>query len=302
MTWPRRRPRWREQMRARHPGMPPRVVMRMGCNFMLMIGLAAIGAGALVSMVLRQPHRPLAITAMAVMALLMLLGGFVRSMRAGTRFFGEQIRLRRQLLADVAHELRTPLSILQGRIEGLLDGVYERDDARLNELLDETRHLGRIVEDVRTLANADAGALDLRKERIDLGELIRDTAASFDFPITVDVVEPLPPIDADPVRIREVLLNLLSNAVRHTPPGGTIRIHAEARNRRITMRVTDTGSGISPDELPHIFERFQKGRDSRGSGLGLAISRKLVLAHDGEISAESRVGEGTTVTVVLRSG
>src|SRR4029079_8604590 len=120
----------------------------------------------------------------------------------------EQERVRRQLVADVAHELRTPLAILQGRIEGLADGVYARDDAHIAELLDETKHLARLVDDLRTVANAEAGALDLRKERTDVSALMRDLAASIDRPLELDIASDLPQLDVDPVRIREVLLNI----------------------------------------------------------------------------------------------
>jgi signal transduction histidine kinase len=271
----------------------------MGCAFAAMILLAAIGASTLVSLFSRAPQRAVSILAVAVIVAVVLITGSFIVMRRVTGVFREQDRLRRQMMADVAHELRTPLSILQGRIEGLIDGIYARDDARLGELLDETQHLSRLVEDLRTLANAEAGALDLRKELVDVAELIRDVAASFETPIDVDAPDELPLLELDPVRIREVLLNLLSNALRHTPAGGTVSIRAEAQPKSVVIRVIDTGSGIPPEELPRIFDRFQKGRDSHGSGLGLAIARDLVRAHGGEIHVESEVGRGTVVTLRL---
>jgi len=247
---------------------------------------------ALISMLFRT--RTLSVVVVAVLALAI---GFVFAFRRASAYFGAQDRLRRQLMADVAHELRTPLSILQGRIEGLIDGVYPRDDARMAGLLEETQHLSRLVEDLRTLANAEAGALDLRKEPVDPSDLIREVAGAFDRKIEVDAPEEMPLIDIDPVRIREVLLNLLSNAVRHTD--GAITIRAEIEPRRLIIRVIDTGGGIPPDELPRIFDRFHKGRDSRGSGLGLAIAQTLVKAHGGTIDVASALGKGTTVTVLL---
>ncbi len=271
----------------------------MGCAFAALIIVATIGASALVSMYFRAPQRTGVTVAIAIAVAAVLVAGFVLSIRRVASFFRAQDRLRRQLMADVAHELRTPLAILQGRIEGLIDGVYPRDDARLSGLLEETQHLSRLVEDLRTLANAEAGALDLRKELVDPADLIRDAAGSFDRRIDVDAPDELPLIDVDPVRVREILLNLLSNAVRHTPTAGTISIHAEMQPKRLIIHVTDTGSGIAPEELPRIFERFHKGRDSHGSGLGLAIARTLVLAHGGEIHVASTVGEGTTVTISL---
>jgi signal transduction histidine kinase len=249
---------------------------------------------ALLSMLFRT--RTLAIVAVAVLALAI---GFILAFRRASSFFGAQDRLRRQLMADVAHELRTPLSILQGRVEGLIDGIYPRDDAHMGGLLEETQHLSRLVEDLRTLANAEAGALDLRKELVDPADLIRDAASAFDRKIEVDAPEDMPLIEVDPVRIREVLLNLLSNAIRHTPPASPISIEARLEPRRLIIRVIDSGAGIPPEELPRIFDRFHKGRDSRGSGLGLAIARTLVTAHGGTIDVVSTVGKGTTVMVSL---
>jgi signal transduction histidine kinase len=272
-------------------------VRRMGCAFGALIILATIGASALVSMFFRAPQSTVGIAATAIAVFVALVAGFVLSIRRVSSAFSTQNRLRRQLMADVAHELRTPLSILQGRIEGLIDGVYPRDDARLTGLLEETQHLSRLVEDLRTLANAEAGALDLRKEPVDPADLIRDAASAFDRRIDVDAPDELPLIDVDPVRVREILLNLLSNAIRHTPAAGTITIHAAMEPKRLVIRVTDTGSGIAPEDLPRIFERFHKGRDSHGSGLGLAIARTLVLAHGGDIDVASTVGKGTTVTL-----
>jgi two-component system sensor histidine kinase BaeS len=272
----------------------------MGCAFAALIVLAAIGASTLVSLLGRSPQqRMLPLSVVAIALILVLAMAFRRALRPVAGAFAEQDRLRRQLMADVAHELRTPLSILQGRIEGLLDGVYPRDEAHLTELLDETRHLSRLVEDLGTLAHAEAGALELRKEPVDLGDLLRDVAATLPRPIAVEVPADLPALEADPVRIRQVLLNLLANAMHHTPPEGAISVKVEAQPQRILIRVRDSGSGIAPEDLPRLFERFQKGSDSRGSGLGLPIARKLVLAHGGDIGVESVVGEGTEVTVSL---
>jgi signal transduction histidine kinase len=296
------RARWRAH-RAARGSPPPRFIRQVGCTFAALIVLAAFGATTLVSLLFRSPERAVPIAVIGVAVLVLLTAGFARSIGGMARAFRDQVRLRRQLLADIAHELRTPLAILQGRIEGLLDGVYERDDARLTELLDETRHLARLVEDVGTLANAEAGALDLQKEPVDLEELARDAAASVPLTggptIAVEAAQPIPLVQADPTRIREVLLNLLTNAVRHTPPEGLVTVSVAAQGKSVVIRVTDTGSGIPADELPRIFERFHKGRDSRGTGLGLAISRDLVRAHGGEIHVESEPGKGTTVEVRL---
>ena len=296
--------RWRDRPGsaaggAGHRRGPPPFVRRMGCAFAALIVLAAVGASTLVSLLWRSPQRVLPLSAVALALIMALVLVFRRAIGRVAGAFAEQDRLRRQLMADVAHELRTPLAILQGRIEGLLDGVYPRDETHLEELLDETRHLSRLVEDLGTLAHAEAGALELRKEPVDLGDLIRDVAASLPRPVAVEVPAELPAIEVDPLRIRQVLLNLLANALRHTPAEGVISVEVQAQPQRMLIRVRDSGSGIAPEDLPRLFERFQKGSDSRGSGLGLPIARKLVLAHDGEIGVESVVGEGTEVTVSL---
>lgn len=289
--------RWGPPFEHRRRHGPPRFVRRMGCAFAGLIVVSAITASAVVSLLSRAPQRWMIVVPVALMVTWVMSATFTRTLRGAATIFREQDFLRRQLMADVAHELRTPLAILQGRVEGMLDGVYPRDDARIAELLAETQHLSRLVEDVRTLANAEAGALDLRKERVDLAELIRDAASSFER-VTIDVPRELPAIDADPTRIREVLLNLLANAEQHAQEGN-VTIRAAARAREIVIEVRDDGPGIPADELPHLFERFRKGRHSRGSGLGLSIARKLVLAHDGDIRVDSAEGAGTTVTVSL---
>jgi signal transduction histidine kinase len=286
--------RWRA-----HRGGTPRFVRAMGCIFGLFVLCAAFAGGTLATLLARAPGRTLPILAMAAFAAFLLVSGFIATLRRVAFKFRSQVLLRRQLLADVAHELRTPLAILQGRIEGQLDGVYPRSEEELQRLLDETRHLGRLVDDIGTLAHAEAGALELRKERVDLAELLADTAASFDRPIALVAPPDLPPIELDPLRIREVVLNLLTNAARHTPAQGTITIRVAAEARTVVLRVEDTGSGISPEELPNVFQRFHKGAGSKGSGLGLAIARDLVRAHGGNIQAESSVGRGTTVIVTL---
>jgi two-component system OmpR family sensor kinase/two-component system sensor histidine kinase BaeS len=213
---------------------------------------------------------------------------------------------RRQLMADVAHELRTPLSVMQGRLEGILDGVYPRDDERIKELLEDARVLGRLVEDLRALANAESGALVLAREPTDLALLASETVRSFRAQAESGQVRlsavggaGLPLLEIDPVRIREVLTNVIANALQHTPPGGQVTVAIEARTRDVQVVTTDTGSGIPAEELPKIFDRFSKGPASRGSGLGLAIARRLVAAHGGSMTATSEVGRGTTVTLLL---
>jgi len=228
-------------------------------------------------------------------------------------------RLRRDLMADVAHELRTPLTVIQGKLEGLLDGVYPPDEQQLSVLVEETHVLSRLIEDLRTVALSESGALKLQKESTDVGALARDVVQAFDGEATERGVrlrlaapEHLPPLAVDPVRIREVLGNLLANALRHTPSGGTVDVrvyegrpsgesesHSATTTGSIAVDVRDSGSGMTPEEIEKAFDRFHKGPGSRGSGLGLTIARGLVTAHGGEIRASSAPGAGTTMTFTL---
>jgi signal transduction histidine kinase len=216
---------------------------------------------------------------------------------------------RRELLADVTHELRTPLTVVQGNLEGMLDGVYPADEANLRSLLEETNILARLVEDLRTLALAESGTLKLKKEPTDLSMLIRDTLAGFQsqadsagVSLTVETADDLPWLDLDPGRICQVLSNLVANALRYTPFGSEIRVRYRQADKQAQLDVQDSGPGIPPDELPHVFERFYKSTDSGGMGLGLAIARHLVEAHGGTIIAESAPGQGTTMRITLPLG
>jgi len=215
-------------------------------------------------------------------------------------------RLRRNVMADVAHELRTPLSVLQGRLEGLIDGIYPRDDRQLAELLDETRVLSRLVEDLRTLALSDAGALTLQKEPTDVVGLVNDVVRSMQPEanrksvfLSANTPHGAATIDLDSVRIREVLTNLLSNALRHSTADHQVTVSVSDKDGRVTVAVRDTGEGMSPEEVSRIFDRFYKGEGSRGSGLGLSIAKSIVTAHSGNITASSELGKGTTVEFSL---
>jgi two-component system sensor histidine kinase BaeS len=215
---------------------------------------------------------------------------------------------RRRLLADVSHELRTPLAVIQGNIEAILDGVHEADDAHLGAILDETHVLARLVDDLRTVALSEGGNLPLHHEPTDLAILAAESVASFQAAaetagvrLDVHVDDDIPLLDIDPVRIREVLSNLVANALRHTPSGGSIGVNATSTvgGESVEIVVRDTGTGIDPALLPHVFDRFAKAADSRGSGLGLAIARGLVEAHGGSIEVESSVGTGTIFRIRL---
>lgn len=213
---------------------------------------------------------------------------------------------RRSLLADVTHELRTPLTVIAGNVEAILDGVHPADEAHLGAILEETRVLSRLVEDLRTLALSEAGSLSLHREPTDVDVLVTDVSTSSAAPaaaarvtVAAAVEEDVPLVDVDPVRIREVLTNLVANALRHTPPGGRIDLRARLDGEVVEITVHDTGSGIDPALLPHVFERFARGTGSPGSGLGLSIARGLVELHGGTIAAESTPGDGTTIRIRL---
>ncbi len=217
-------------------------------------------------------------------------------------------QLRRSLTADVAHELRTPIHIIQGNLEGILDGVYQATPEQIDLLLDETRKLARLVEDLRTLSLAEAGQLGLKLETVDLGELLSDVETSFSgqaetagIDLSVAPVAADLSIQADTGRLDQVLSNLVANALRHTLRGGKITLSACEEEGEAVIRVADTGSGIPPEDLPNIFDRFWRGDHlAHGStGLGLAIARQLVQSHGGAIAVESRVGEGSTFTIRL---
>ncbi len=263
-----------------------------------------------------------------------------------------QEQLRRNLMADIAHELRTPISVIQGQVEALQDGVFPLTPESLEPIHNNAVLLSRLVEDLRTLAHAEAGQLTLDRRPVHLAEVVADLfdglrsqAEAKGVVLEADVPPDLPPVDADPQRLRQVLLNLLSNALRHTPPGGRISIQLSVISNQssvtsdqlsvnseqsaeglitnhcslitdhcslitdhwLLITVRDTGPGIPPEDLPHIFDRFYRGDKSRsrrtgGMGLGLAIAKHLVEAHGGRIWAESTPGQGATFHVVLPAG
>jgi two-component system OmpR family sensor kinase/two-component system sensor histidine kinase BaeS len=218
---------------------------------------------------------------------------------------------RRQLTADVAHELRTPLSIVKGRLEGIQDGVYSADADQIEGLLDEVALLERLIEDLRLLALADAGQLALYPEPVAPALLVRDAQRSFAHAaeerrvaLHAEAPDGLPELHADPQRLGQVLGNLVANALRHTPAGGSVTVRAARAPAGVTFEVRDTGAGIAPEDLPRIFDRFYRADPSRtrasgGAGLGLAIARRIVEAHGGTIWAESEPGRGTAVRFTL---
>ncbi len=220
-------------------------------------------------------------------------------------------QLRRQMTADIAHDLRTPLTVISGYLEALRDGDLQPTPARFEAMHDEAQHLKRLVQDLRTLSLADAGELPLNLEPVLVPDLLARVAAAFRHQAQqqqVDIrLEPqagLPRLQADSERLVQVLGNLVSNALRYTPQGGEIILSVQTRAEGLLLTVRDTGSGIASDELPHIFNRFYRADKSRRqeegeSGLGLAIARAIVHAHHGTIRAESEMGQGTAIHIQL---
>lgn len=214
--------------------------------------------------------------------------------------------LRRALVADVAHELRTPATILQAACEELVDGLAEPTPARLSSLHDEALRLGRVIEDLETVASAQAAGLHLERQPVDLAGIAETAAAMLqpqfdDAGIDLSTTTTPAVVDGDPDRLHQIAVNLLSNAVKFTPAGGAVTLTVAPVDHLARLEVADTGPGIPPDELPHVFERFWRGAASgtRGSGIGLAIVAELASAHGGRANVDSTPGHGATFTVLL---
>jgi signal transduction histidine kinase len=220
-------------------------------------------------------------------------------------------RLRRNMVADVAHELRTPLSNLKGYLEAISDGVVKPDEDTIHLLNEEASSLSRLVNDLQELSLADAGEIKLIMQPEDVSLLVNEAvtvmqtkAIAKGLAISNDLPATLPVVDIDLHRIKQVLLNLLENAVAHTDPGGRITVTTRQRGNQIHISVADTGEGIPAEELPLIFERFYRVDKSRtratgGSGLGLTIAKRLVEAHGGTIEVKSQPGQGSTFTFTI---
>ena len=197
-------------------------------------------------------------------------------------------RRRRELLADIAHELRTPLQVMRGSLEGMIDGVHPVDAERLGMLVAQTETMARLLDDLRTLAMAEAGVLELHVEPIDPRAVVEDTIETFAVAAR----------DAG-VGLRPSLGNLVTNALRHTPRDGAVAVSARPVEGHVRFEVRDTGPGIPPDERATIFDRFVTTADAGGTGLGLAIAKRLVQAHGGTIHALDSQGAGTTMRIDL---
>lgn len=226
----------------------------------------------------------------------------------------EDRQLRRTMIADIAHELRTPLSVIQANLEAMLDGVLPTSSEEIASLRDEAALLKRLIDDLRLLSLAEAGQLKLERTPINLDALIESVvdhahpqAEANHIKLNVEIATSLPVVNADADRIRQVMGNLLSNALRHTPSGGRVTLRATLQSTSqpvIKVEVIDTGSGIAPEDLPHVFDRFyradkSRSRSSGGSGIGLAIVKQLVEAHGGAVGVESQIGKGSTFFFTL---
>lgn len=220
--------------------------------------------------------------------------------------------LRQNMLADIAHELRTPLTVLQGNLRAMLDGVYPLEAGEIARLYDQTRHLHRLVEDLHMLAQAEANQLPLQRLRFDLTEMAAETTAFFvtaaeDAGVQLSTISTESPayIEGDRWRLNQVLQNLLTNAIRHTPAEGTVEVEVHEEAGEVVLSVADSGDGIDPAQIDRVFERFYRvdkarSRDAGGTGLGLAIARALVEAHGGRIEVQSAgLGKGSLFRVCL---
>lgn len=220
-------------------------------------------------------------------------------------------RLRQQLVADVAHELRTPLATIQGYLEAMREGVIKPTPDKLGLVHEETALLARLIDDLRDLSQAEAGQLNIRKKPTDLSRLIKGAISIFQslleekkIGLISQVSTKLPRVNVDKDRISQILRNLISNAINHTPAGGKITISAVQRPEEIEIRVSDTGQGIKAEDIPYVFERFYRGEKSRarasgGAGIGLTIAKRLIETHGGKIWVESAPGQGTEVYFTL---
>ncbi len=291
----------------------------------LLIGLAialavALAVGIVMAAGITRPLRRLTAAARGVAAgdlrarsglagrdELATVGAAFDDMAAGLQ---AQEAARHNLFADIAHELRTPVTVIEGNLQAMLDGVYDRSDETLQSTLDRAQGLHRLVEDIRDLSLADVGKLHLSIERVSLERVLSDAASAMRSQgqakgVALELAPASEAAMADEARLRQVLASLLDNAVRHTPAGGSITLRSgTAGAANCWIEVTDTGEGISAADLPHIFDRFYRGTDAsgrktRGSGLGLAIARALITAMGGQLTAASTPSEGSTFRIEL---
>jgi signal transduction histidine kinase len=238
------------------------------------------------------------------------MGELARAFNKMSAELARSVHTRRQMTADIAHELRTPLSLILGHAEAVHDGVLPPSRENFEIIREEAGRLEHLVEDLRTLSLADAGELKLNPQSISIPKLLQDLAALYQFQtqkknISLQVdVSPLPALTVDPARITQVLTNILDNALRHTPEGGRVTLAAKLTPGGVELSIRDSGPGLACEDLERIFDRLYRADASRhradgGSGLGLAIAKSIVHAHGGQIHAESKIGDGLLVVITL---
>jgi two-component system sensor histidine kinase BaeS len=239
------------------------------------------------------------------------LDGIARTVNDLSRSLGEQDALRRRLTTDMAHELRTPLATLQSHLEALIDGVWEAEPARLAGLHGEILRINRMVADMENLARYESDSLVLARTRVDLVALVLAIVVNhepqfrmqgIDLAFASDLTEA--PIAADSDKLSQAVINLLSNALKYTPSGGSVKVRVGGSRSEVLLSVSDTGIGIAAKDLPFVFERFYRADSSRarttgGSGIGLSITRAIVEAHGGSITATSDPGKGSEFVIGL---
>ncbi len=303
---------------------PQRLFETIRRSFLWAVGLAIIIAFALTFLLSRRISLPVAVLADAANRFgkgdlshrVEITGkGEVRELAEAFNSMVAELQraeqLRRNLVADVAHELRTPLANIKGYLEAIRDGVMKPSQALITSLDEEASLLSRLVDELQELSLAEAGELKLVYQTEDIARLIRQAAALWQPQVTtkgislsIDLPDDLPPVSVDWQRISQVLHNLLENAVSHTSRGGAITLAAATQGNYVQVRVSDTGEGIPAEDLPFIFERFyrvdrSRARATGGSGLGLTIARRLVEAHGGKITVESQLGKGSTFSFTI---
>lgn len=283
----------------------------------LIAGVVALVLGALLARQLTSPLRSLTDASRGLAAGKVTqvqvrsqdeIGELAQAFNDMAQSLSRQETLRRNLMADIAHELRTPLTVIRGDLEALLDGVFEPSPQALASLQEETLLLSRLVDDLRSLAQAEAGQLKLDRQPTNLTLLLQGVVDSFAHQaesqgqsLILHTSSHLPLVDVDPQRVRQVVANLISNALRHAAESGQVVVSASQQDGVLQVSVADDGPGIAPADLPHVFDRFWRGGQARaaGSGLGLAISRELVRAHGGQIWVDSTLGKGSTFLFTL---
>lgn len=287
------------------------------------IGTIAIGAGVWMSRRMTKPLLELEEAAVAIgqqdLSRRVPVHGSQEFLAVATAFndmaslLEQEESLRRNMLADVAHELRHPVHILQGNLQAILDDVYPLSKHEIGKLVDQTSHLSILVNDLHILALAEAQQLPLFKQETNIANLVKETAANFtslaaarNIILRVELLGTMPAgVYIDAARMRQAINNLLANAIRHTPDNGTITVTVEQAANNLLIQISDTGEGITEDQIPHIFERFYRSdkareRSATSTGLGLAIVKAIIEAHDCTISVASPgIGQGTSFTIAI---